>query len=129
MHARAKQRAAELNAIRGGIARVDVSLLADLEVAAAIGAAFGDQDFSLSDRTSWAVMQPDWCGVRGPRLLPVGSHQLGRDGAARHRRSGLAGSRLPHLPVRSPTAPSSRRRAVTLLPGSVTAELLASAEN
>lgn len=46
-----------VNAIRGGIARIEVSLLADLEVAAAIGAAFGDQDFSLSDRTSWAVME------------------------------------------------------------------------
>ncbi|MDE0699745.1 MAG: PIN domain-containing protein [Acidimicrobiaceae bacterium] len=46
-----------VNAIRAGIARVEVSLLADLEVAAAIGLAFGDQDFSLSDRTSWAVME------------------------------------------------------------------------
>ena len=46
-----------VNAIRGGIALVEVSLLADLEVAAAIGVAFGDQDFSLSDRTSWAVME------------------------------------------------------------------------
>ncbi len=46
-----------VNAIRGGIARIEVSLLADLEVAAAIGAAFDDQDFSLSDRTSWAVME------------------------------------------------------------------------
>ncbi|MCY3851733.1 MAG: PIN domain-containing protein [Acidimicrobiaceae bacterium] len=46
-----------VNAIRAGIARVEVSLLADLEVAAAIGRAFEDQDFSLSDRTSWAVME------------------------------------------------------------------------
>lgn len=46
-----------VNAIRAGIARVEVSLLADLEVAAAIGFAFGDQDFSLSDRISWAVME------------------------------------------------------------------------
>ncbi|WP_420621514.1 type II toxin-antitoxin system VapC family toxin [Candidatus Poriferisodalis sp.] len=46
-----------VNSIRGGIARIEVSLLADLEVAAAIGTAFGDQDFSLSDRTSWAVME------------------------------------------------------------------------
>ena len=43
--------------IRGGIARIEVSGLADLEVAAAIGAAFPDQRFSLSDRTSWAVME------------------------------------------------------------------------
>ena len=34
---------------RGGIARIEVSGLADLEVAAAIGAAFSDQSFSLSD--------------------------------------------------------------------------------
>lgn len=31
--------------------------MADLEVAAAIGAVFADQDFWLSDRTSWAVME------------------------------------------------------------------------
>ena len=43
--------------IRGGIARIEVSGLADLEVAAAIGAAFPDQRFSLSDRISWAVME------------------------------------------------------------------------
>ena len=43
--------------IRGGIARIEVSGLADLEVAAAIGAAYADQRFSLSDRTSWAVME------------------------------------------------------------------------
>ena len=43
--------------IRGGIARIEVSGLADLEVAAAIGATFPDQQFSLSDRTSWAVME------------------------------------------------------------------------
>ena len=46
-----------VNAIRRGIARVEVSLLGDLEVAAEIGATFSDQDFSLSDRTSWAVME------------------------------------------------------------------------
>ena len=46
-----------VNAVRGGIARIEVSGLADLEVAAAIGATYGDQDFSLSDRTSWAVME------------------------------------------------------------------------
>ena len=43
--------------IRGGIARIEVSGLADLETAAAIGVAFPDQDFSLSDRTSWAIME------------------------------------------------------------------------
>ena len=46
-----------VNAIRGGIARVEISLLADLEIAASIGVAFDDQDFSLSDRTCWAVME------------------------------------------------------------------------
>jgi len=46
-----------VNAIRSGVARIEVSGLADLEVAAAIGSAFADQDFSLSDRTSWAQME------------------------------------------------------------------------
>ena len=46
-----------VNAIRSGIARIEVSGLADLETAAAIGAAYADQEFSLSDRTSWAVME------------------------------------------------------------------------
>ncbi|WP_419850290.1 type II toxin-antitoxin system VapC family toxin [Candidatus Poriferisocius sp.] len=46
-----------VNSIRSGVAKIEVSGLADLEVAAAIGAAFADQDFSLSDRTSWAVME------------------------------------------------------------------------
>ena len=45
-----------VNRIRAGIARVEASGLADLEVAAAIGETFADQDFSLSERTSWAVM-------------------------------------------------------------------------
>ena len=46
-----------VDGIRGGIARIEVSGLADLETAAAIGVAFPDQHFSLSDRTSWAVME------------------------------------------------------------------------
>lgn len=46
-----------VNEIRRGIARVEVSLLGDLEVATTIGTAFSDQDFSLADRTSWAVME------------------------------------------------------------------------
>ncbi len=45
-----------INSIRSGIARIEVAGLADLEAAAAIGVAFSDQDFSLSDRTSWSVM-------------------------------------------------------------------------
>ena len=40
-----------------GIATIEVSRLADLEVAATIGKAFAAQDFSLSDRTSWAIME------------------------------------------------------------------------
>ena len=52
-------RAAEklITGIRSGIARIEVSVVADLEVAATIGTIFADQDFSLSDRTSWAVME------------------------------------------------------------------------
>ncbi len=46
-----------VNTIRNGIARLESSSLADLEAAAAIGVAFPDQDFSLSDRISWAVME------------------------------------------------------------------------
>ena len=46
-----------VNSIRSGISKIEVSGVADLEVAAAIGAAFADQDFSLSDRTSWAIME------------------------------------------------------------------------
>ena len=43
--------------IRNGIARIEVSRVADLEVATMIGTVFSDQDFSLSDRTSWAIME------------------------------------------------------------------------
>ena len=46
-----------VNAIRKGIALLESSSLADLETAAAIAGAFPDQDFSLADRTSWAVME------------------------------------------------------------------------
>ena len=46
-----------VNSVRSGIAKIEVSGLADLEVAAAIGSSFADQDFSLSDRTSWAIME------------------------------------------------------------------------
>ena len=44
-------------AIRGGITRIEASGVADLEVAATIGVVFADQEFSLSDRTSWALME------------------------------------------------------------------------
>jgi predicted nucleic acid-binding protein len=43
--------------LRTGVAAVESVLDADLEVAWAIGEAFPDQDFSLVDRTSFAVMQ------------------------------------------------------------------------
>jgi predicted nucleic acid-binding protein len=43
--------------IRGGLAVVEKVGLADLETAWAIGAAFPDQDFSIVDRTSFAVME------------------------------------------------------------------------
>lgn len=42
--------------LRGGIARIEVTTAADLEVAASIGERFADQEFSLVDRTSFAVM-------------------------------------------------------------------------
>lgn len=45
-----------VNNIRAGIARVENTLLSDLEAAASTKAAFPDQDFSIVDRTSWAVM-------------------------------------------------------------------------
>jgi len=45
-----------VNRIRAGIARIENTLLSDLEAAAATRAAFPDQDFSIVDRTSWSVM-------------------------------------------------------------------------
>jgi uncharacterized protein len=44
-----------VNGIRAGIARIENTLLSDLE-AAASAAAFPDQEFSIVDRTSWSVM-------------------------------------------------------------------------
>jgi predicted nucleic acid-binding protein len=43
--------------IRSGAAAIEPVGVADLEVAWTIGQAFEDQDFSLIDRTSFAVMQ------------------------------------------------------------------------
>ncbi len=43
--------------LRNGIAAIEAVTLADLEVAWAIGASWHDQDFSIVDRTSFAVMQ------------------------------------------------------------------------
>jgi uncharacterized protein len=44
-------------AIRGGAAALEPVGAADLEVAWSIGQAFSDQDFSIVDRTSFAVME------------------------------------------------------------------------
>lgn len=44
-------------AIRAGAASVEAVIAADLDVAFAIGESFPDQDFSIVDRTSFAVMQ------------------------------------------------------------------------
>ena len=46
-----------VNAIRAGRAGVEVAGIADLEVAAQIHDAFADQEFSITDRTSWSIMQ------------------------------------------------------------------------
>ena len=43
--------------IRAGIAAIESVADTDLEAAWAIGLAFADQDFSIVDRTSFAVMQ------------------------------------------------------------------------
>jgi uncharacterized protein len=43
--------------LRGGVAAVEVVALADLEAAWTIGESFRDQDFSLVDMTSFAVMR------------------------------------------------------------------------
>jgi len=39
-----------------GIARIEPAIVADLEAATGIGESFPDQQFSLVDRTSWAIM-------------------------------------------------------------------------
>ena len=44
-------------ALRSGVARVECVLPADLEVAWTIGRAWADQDFSIVDRTSFAVLE------------------------------------------------------------------------
>jgi uncharacterized protein len=43
--------------IRGGLASVETVLPGDLDVAWRIGEVFSDQDFSIVDRTSFAVME------------------------------------------------------------------------
>ena len=44
-------------ALRRGAAAIELVVAADLEVAFLMGADFPDQDFSIVDRTSFAVMQ------------------------------------------------------------------------
>ncbi|MCY3863105.1 MAG: PIN domain-containing protein [bacterium] len=46
-----------VNAIREGRSQVELTTLADLQVAAQIHDAFPDQGFSIVDRTSWVIMQ------------------------------------------------------------------------
>ena len=46
-----------VGAISSGIARVECTTGADLDAAEDAVAAFGDQAFSLTDRTSWALME------------------------------------------------------------------------
>ena len=43
--------------LRSGVATIEQTTSADLEVAWAIGQGFADQDFSLVDRTSFALME------------------------------------------------------------------------
>ncbi len=43
--------------LRAGVASIEMVIMADLEAAWAIGQIFPDQDFSMVDRTSFAVMQ------------------------------------------------------------------------
>ena len=45
------------SALRGGVAWIELVGAADLEAAWQIGASFPDQDFSMVNRTSFAVMQ------------------------------------------------------------------------
>jgi predicted nucleic acid-binding protein len=55
IHRRAAERFWE--GMRGGIATLEPVLAADLEAAWAIGQRFADQDFSVVDRTSFAVIE------------------------------------------------------------------------
>lgn len=59
MRARGGRDAAESfwGAVRGGLAAVETVLPGDLDAAWRIGIAFPDQDFSIVDRTSFAVME------------------------------------------------------------------------
>lgn len=59
LHHRVGRRAAERfwEGLRNGIAIIEPVTLADLEVAWEIGVSWRDQDFSVVDRTSFAVMR------------------------------------------------------------------------
>jgi predicted nucleic acid-binding protein len=59
LNARVHRRAAEQFwiGVRHGAAQLETVLAADLDAAWAIGEAFPDQDFSIVDRTSFAVME------------------------------------------------------------------------
>ena len=59
LHHRLERKAAEgfWEVLRSGIALIEAVTLADLEVAWDIGVSWHDQDFSLVDRTSFAVMR------------------------------------------------------------------------
>ena len=56
---RIRRRAAERfwDALRSGVALIEPVGPADLEAAWQIGVAYGDQDFSIVDRTSFAIMR------------------------------------------------------------------------
>ena len=59
LHHKLDRKAAERfwEALRSGIAIIEAVTLADLEVAWDIGVSWRDQDFSIVDRTSFAVMR------------------------------------------------------------------------
>ena len=59
LHHRLDRKAAEgfWEGLRSGIALIEAVTLADLEFAWDIGASWRDQDFSIVDRTSFAVMR------------------------------------------------------------------------
>jgi predicted nucleic acid-binding protein len=58
LHHKLDRKAAERfwEGLKSGIAIIEAVTLADLEVAWDIGVSWGDQDFSIVDRTSFAVM-------------------------------------------------------------------------
>jgi predicted nucleic acid-binding protein len=59
LHHKLQRKAAERfwDGLRSGIATIDAVGLADLEIAWDIGVSWHDQDFSIVDRTSFAVMR------------------------------------------------------------------------